>query len=116
MLGFRNRAKKNNVIEQITPSELKKKMSRDKELVVLDVRSPQEYATGHIKGTRLLPLANLSQRINEVPQSATVVCVCRSGARSMVASELLVKAGYKNVINMSGGMMAWAMAKLPMVK
>ncbi len=74
--------------------------------LVLDVRQPDEYAAGHIPGAVLLPLPQLHQRFSEVPQDRMVVCVCRSGHRSGVATHLL-RAKQRNARNLSGGMLGW---------
>lgn len=80
--------------------------------VVLDVRQPEEYVTGHIDGARLVPLGELAGRLDEVPTSAPVVVVCRSGGRSSIATDLLVGVGI-DAWNLSGGMDAWAAAERP---
>ncbi|MDL2345374.1 rhodanese-like domain-containing protein, partial [Deinococcus sp. MIMF12] len=56
---------------------------------VLDVRTPAEYAQGHVPGAVLLPLQDLSARLNEVPQGRKVYVICRSGSRSAQASRVL---------------------------
>lgn len=81
---------------------------------VLDVREPWEFSQGHIKGAHLLPLGELSARLQDVPQDRPVYVVCRSGNRSSQASAQLVQAGYTEVINVAGGMNAWEQAGLPL--
>ncbi|MDO4262608.1 MAG: rhodanese-like domain-containing protein [Deinococcus sp.] len=80
---------------------------------VLDVRTPAEYAGGHISGATLIPLAELSGRMGEVPRDRDVYVICRSGNRSAQASALLMDAGYERVINVAGGMGAWQRAGYP---
>jgi len=82
---------------------------------VLDVRQPDEYQSGHISGAKLIPLGELSARLSEIPQDRTIVCVCRSGARSGMAARQLAGAGYKT-LNLSGGMSSWEMNRLPVKK
>ena len=82
---------------------------------LLDVRQPEEFRQGHIAGSKLIPLGELGQRLGELPQDREILCICRSGARSGMAASQLSQAGYK-VINLSGGMMAWQSAGLPMKK
>lgn len=104
-------------LASVTPADLKKRLDEHEHLFVIDVRSPEEYRQdGHIQGARLLPLNLLAQRLNELPKDRPIVCVCRSGARSAMACETLKQHGFTNVINMSGGMMSWGMAGLPMAK
>ncbi|GGB55298.1 rhodanese-like domain-containing protein [Deinococcus soli (ex Cha et al. 2016)] len=80
---------------------------------VLDVRTDAEYREGHVPGATLLPLADLGARMNEVPKDRPVYVICRSGNRSAQASAQLVKAGYRQVFNVDGGMNAWTTAGYP---
>ncbi len=82
---------------------------------ILDVRQPEEYRAGHIAGSRLIPLDQLGQQMNQLPQNRTILCVCASGSRSSFAARQLERAGY-TVANLSGGMMAWQRAGLPVKK
>ncbi len=101
-------------IKNITPAELRQRLQTGESLLVLDVRFPEEYAAdGHIAGSRLLPLPNLRQRISELPTDRPIVCVCRSGNRSMVACEQLAGLGFTNLYNLSAGMVGWRQAGLP---
>lgn len=92
--------------ENITPQQLAQALGQPDPPVVVDVRSPQEYASGHIPQARLIPLPDLGGRLGELPKDRPVVCVCRSGARSAQATALLARSGYR-VQNMSGGMLGW---------
>lgn len=80
--------------------------------LLLDVREPEEFAAGHAPGAIELPLGQLEARLAEVPRSATIVCVCRSGGRSGTAADALEGAGY-DARNLAGGMIAWAAEGLP---
>lgn len=98
----------------INVSELKQRLDAGERLYLLDVRSAEEYRDdGHIAGSHLLPLPALSMRLEELPRDMPIVCVCRSGNRSGVAAEQLARQGFSDVINLSGGMMAWSRAGLP---
>jgi rhodanese-related sulfurtransferase len=81
------------------------------EALVLDVRDPDEWNDdlGHIEGARQIPLAELRSRMTEVAawRDRPVVVVCRVGVRSRRAAELLAGAGYRQVMNLEGGMAAW---------
>jgi hydroxyacylglutathione hydrolase len=81
--------------------------------MLLDVRTAEEYAEGHIKGALLIPVQELQQRISEVPQDKQVYIYCRSGVRSVRASKILVNAGYTRIENVQGGFMAWKDAGYP---
>lgn len=81
-------------------------MLQDKDTVVVDVREAYEYATGHIKGAKLIPLGTLPSRLHELNRDKKIILVCASGARSGRAASFLTKQGYK-VYNLRGGMMRW---------
>ncbi|MFL9877037.1 MBL fold metallo-hydrolase [Herbaspirillum rhizosphaerae] len=84
---------------------------------IVDVREAPEFvdSIGHIAGARLVPLSELSSRLNELDQSRPVVAVCRSGVRSAQASALLAKSGFSQVANLAGGMLKWRSESLPVV-
>jgi len=84
--------------------------------LMLDVRTPEEYAQGHIAGATLIPVQELEQRLAEVPKDRQVYVYCRSGVRSARASAMLFKAGYTNIENVTGGIRAWQAAGYPVVK
>jgi rhodanese-related sulfurtransferase len=81
---------------------------------LLDVREPDEWAAGHAPAAYHVPLGEVQQRHGEVPETTTVICVCRGGGRSARAAEALSVAGY-TTMNLVGGMRAWAAAALPVV-
>jgi rhodanese-related sulfurtransferase len=94
--------------------DLASRLESDKTLLVLDVRSPEEYTQdGHVAGSVLIPLPELAMRLNEVPKDRPVACFCRSGNRSQVACDMLRQQGYTNVSNVLGGIGAWRGANLP---
>ena len=74
---------------------------------MIDVRTPDEYRQGHIPGVTLLPLNELGRRYKEIPQDKEVFIICRSGSRSAEAVIWLLKKGYDQVFNISGGMNRW---------
>ncbi len=99
--------------EEITPKEAQKRLSDPSGLFVLDVREPEEYQSGHIAEAVLIPLGQLSQRRDELPQDRDILCVCQTGSRSSFAASRLAAAGYR-VINLRGGISAWERDRLPM--
>lgn len=111
---FRNRNK--TAYENIDTTTLKVQLENANEVVLIDVRSAEEYASGHITGSRLLPLPTISTRYNEIPKETPVVITCRSGARSRSACEQLSKLGFTNLSNLQGGVMAWKRAGLSLSK
>lgn len=98
---------------EITPEELQERRNGGEKLYLLDVREPSEYAEGHIQGSKLVPLSQLSQKLKSLPTDQPIVAICRSGNRSSAAAGMLIQAGFSNVINMRGGMMAWMRSNLP---
>ena len=82
--------------------------------ILLDVREDAEWQAGHAPKARHIPLSRLPGRLRDVPANRTVVTVCRSGARSSRAAALLAREGC-DVVNLAGGMHAWARAGLPVV-
>ena len=101
-------------IPGVNAAELSEILESGEEVVLVDVRSQSEYVhDGHIDGARLLPLQTLLQQQEELPQDQEIIFVCRSGNRSMVACQQMVRMGYSNVKNFSGGMIAWQRAGLP---
>lgn len=75
--------------------------------LLLDVRTPEEFAAGHVEGAVNIPVQNLAERMAEVgPQDRPVVVYCRSGARSARATAMLKEAGYQQLLDL-GPMSAW---------
>jgi sulfur dioxygenase len=93
-------------IHEIQPSVLEERMTLAQ---VIDVREPEEWngSLGHIAGARLIPLGELAARATEIDPSRPVVLACRSGARSAQAVVILAKLGFKDVVNLAGGMIRW---------
>jgi rhodanese-related sulfurtransferase len=99
----------------VSAAELNEKLKQPKRPLVLDVRQPEEFRTGHIIGAKLIPLGELGQRLEELPNDKEIVCVCASGSRSSSATKMLLGKGY-NAVNMKGGMLGWSYAGLSMKK
>lgn len=95
--------------------ELNEKLKNGRRPLVIDVRQPEEYRSGHIAGAKLIPVGELGHRIDELPQNREIVCVCASGNRSRSAARALVGAG-RNAVNLTGGMLSWRRAGLPVKK
>lgn len=94
-------------LEEISPETLRERLAAGEELQLVDVREPHEYAQGHIPGTRLIPLGQLQGRLDELDPSAPTVLICRSGNRSGMATRILNASGFRQALNMAGGMLAW---------
>lgn len=89
-----------------------------KNALVLDVREAKEFDSGHILNAKLVPLGQLRQRTDELERhrEQPIVVVCRSGQRSSAACALLGKQGFSQVYNLSGGILAWQKADMPLEK
>jgi sulfur-carrier protein adenylyltransferase/sulfurtransferase len=94
-------------IPEITPTDLKSRLDRGDDLYILDVREPHEYQICNING-HLIPLGELSRRVNELDSSREIVAHCRSGKRSAEAVQFLRSAGFRKIWNLKGGILAWS--------
>ncbi len=92
------------------------RLINDTGAIVLDIRTPAEFAAGHLPNARNIPLAELEKRAGELTGNKPVLICCASGARSSRALGVLQKAGRSEVFNMAGGLQAWTQAGLPVVK
>ena len=101
-------------VPEIAPRELKNRLDRGDDLFILDVREPHEYQICNLGG-HLIPLGDLSKRVNELDSSREIVAHCRSGKRSGEAVEFLQRAGFRKVLNLKGGILAWSDEVDPMV-
>ncbi len=100
----------------LAPAELQARLARGERPQLVDVREHPEFTGGRIAGARLLPLAELERRADELDRARSVVCVCRSGKRSAQAAEKLATLGFTHVQQLAGGLMAWEQAGLPFEK
>jgi rhodanese-related sulfurtransferase len=92
----------------ITVQELKEKMERGESFVLIDVREPGEHQEFNIGGA-LIPLGMVSQAIPNLDEymEEEIIIYCRSGRRSATAQYLMQQAGFANVRNLTGGVLAW---------
>ncbi len=102
---------------QMQAGTLARRLHSESRPLVLDVREPEEYVgeLGHIEGAILVPMDALEQRLPKLAgyTDQEIVVVCRAGARSASATAILQRAGFRQVANLDGGMLAWARASLP---
>ncbi len=91
----------------LTSSELKAQLDRGANVVIVDVREPQEYQINRIPGSILVPLGDLPKRYVELDPNAAIVTQCKSGMRSAKAQEFLLSKGFTNVRNLTGGILGW---------
>jgi len=97
-------------ISEISPTELKQRVDRGDDVVIVDVREPYEWEMGNLEpyGAKLIPLAELPERLDEVEKTDEIVLMCRSGGRSEKALKLLREQGFDRLHNLSGGILAWS--------
>ena len=100
----------------LAPRAWQKAVDSDSTAVVLDLRTPEEYAEGHVKGARnvdYLDTALFNAEVSKLDPTRTYYIYCRSGRRSHAASEIMEKEGLKTV-DMEGGILAWQQDGLPL--
>jgi sulfur-carrier protein adenylyltransferase/sulfurtransferase len=93
---------------EIEPTEVKAKIDRGDDFLLIDVREPHEYQICNIPQAKLIPLGDLAKRMNELDSAKEIVAHCKSGVRSGKAVDFLRQAGFKKVRNMKGGILAWS--------
>jgi rhodanese-related sulfurtransferase len=115
VLFIRNETRRGG--QNVSPQQLVNLVNRDGAIVV-DVRDPKEFAAGHIVSAVNIPQAALAGRLNELAKykDKPVAIVCKMGQHSGAAGTLLRKAGFQQVMRLSGGMMEWRNQNLPVVK
>lgn len=91
-----------------TPADVQQRLADGEKLYLLDVREPHEFKEAHVPGSVLVSLGNLSTKMSTLPKDKPIVVICRSGNRSGAATNMLKRAGFPQVQNMKGGIIAWA--------
>ena len=98
----------------ISPQQAASMLAEDENVVLLDVRTQQEWdVDGHAADATLIPLDQLAQRVGELDRNDTIVVVCRSGNRSQTASQFLREQGFASVTEVEAGMRNWVAQGLP---
>jgi sulfur-carrier protein adenylyltransferase/sulfurtransferase len=95
-------------IPEISPHELKRKMDAGEPFELIDVREPFEYEIARIDGAKLIPLGEITERLDELNSEQLIVVHCHSGMRSAQAARLLQERGFSNVYNLEGGIDRWS--------
>ena len=96
-----------SAIEQVSAAELRDAVERRQPLQLIDVRSPKEYAAGHVDGAINVPVGEITGRAGELQQDALTVVMCEGGYRSGLAASLLQREGFSQLANVTGGMAAF---------
>lgn len=99
------------MIARIHPTELKRKLDAGEPVYLLDVRDDAEHAYCRLPDSLLIPLPDLSSRLDEVEPAADalVVVYCHHGIRSLSGAAILMQAGHPNVASLTGGIDAWSL-------
>jgi len=95
-------------VPEITAREVKALMDEKKPFALIDVREPHEYQICRIPGSKLIPLGEVPKRMNELNSADEIVVHCKAGMRSAQAVQLLMKAGFRKIHNLRGGILAWS--------
>jgi len=96
------------MFQSISATELQRRLAEGAALVLLDVREPEELEICRIQGAVHIPLGDLGRRLHELDSEAEIVCICHHGRRSAMAAGLLAQAQFRRLLNLSGGVDAWA--------
>ncbi|MFT3742789.1 MAG: rhodanese-like domain-containing protein [Pyrinomonadaceae bacterium] len=100
-------------IKDISPVEAQTAVSKAYSQFI-DVRTPEEYAGGHAARATNIPLDTMTASLDKLEKNEPVYIICQTGNRSKKAAEILKQAGYNNILNVTGGTVAWQAAGLPM--
>ncbi len=99
--------------KDITSRDAKVLLEKNKNIYLLDVRTPQEYSQAKLAGSVLIPIGEFERRINEVPKNRPVLVYCAVGSRSKQVAGYLAQHGNKEVYNMSDGIVGWYRSGFP---
>jgi rhodanese-related sulfurtransferase len=105
------------MIPQISADEVQKAINEKKDIILLDVRTPEEYGRGKIEGSMNISVENIHDQITTaVPdKNKTIYVYCLSGSRSEVAVAMMKQLGYENVYSMTSGLLMWRSKKYLLV-
>jgi adenylyltransferase/sulfurtransferase len=104
-----------SVFMNITPLELKSRMDHAPGMRLIDVREPDEWAVARLPGAELIPLSQFQYALEKLSPDDQIVLYCHHGMRSARAQDFLKSHGYKDVLNLSGGIDAWSIQVDPKV-
>ncbi len=95
-------------VTQLSAVELKTRIQHEPHLFLLDVREPHEFAFARIENSVLIPLNQIPQRLDELNPQQEIVVICHHGVRSSQACQYLANSGFKQLVNLTGGIDAWS--------
>lgn len=100
----------------LTVEEAKSLIESNSSIVIVDVRTREEYDSGHIEGAVLIPVSELEDRLNELSKEDELLIYCRTGNRSTNSVNILKANGYTKIFHLKDGITAWIQAGYPTVK
>ncbi|TVM00827.1 MAG: rhodanese-like domain-containing protein [Candidatus Brocadia sp. WS118] len=109
-------AKTQAEVKNISTTQAKELIDKEKNVFILDVRTKEEYNEAHIKDANLIPVQELEQNINKIPKDKKVVVYCARGKRSANACAMLKDKGLKELYNVEGGINQWKSEGYPVEK
>ena len=115
LAGCKTQESKPASITNVTADEVYKMLSSNKDYFILDVRSKEEFDSGHIEGAYLIPVSELENRLAELSKDKPIIVYCRSGNRSTSAVNILLEKGFKEIFNMTGGITEWQSKGFPVI-
>lgn len=104
------------MIQLINVEKLKKLMDSQEEFLLIDCREQEEWDQGHIPGAKHIPLGQIAEKSEEIPDKCPVIIQCRSGVRSLKACEILLELGKTDLANLEGGILDWIECGYPTEK
>lgn len=102
--------------KDISARDAKALLGANKNVYLLDVRTPQEYSQGRIAGSVLIPIGEFERRVREVPKNKTIVVYCAVGSRSKPVAGFLARQGYREVYNVTDGIVGWYRNGFPLLR
>lgn len=105
-----------DIARDISVIQANEMMQKNPHVFLLDVRTPGEYRQVRLEGARLIPIDQLLRRIDELPRDRPILVYCTVGARSSQVLRYLASQGYPEVYNLYGGISAWQLRGLPVLK
>jgi rhodanese-related sulfurtransferase len=99
------------MIQHLDPADLAQRLHGPQPPRLLDIRQPEEHALAKLPGSRLIPLGDLAERLNELDdwRDAEIIVYCHHGVRSLQGTSLLQRAGFERVLNLRGGIDRWSL-------
>ena len=98
----------------VTPLEAKALIESRSDLVLVDVRSPEEFQGGSLPGATLIPFWDFAKGRYDLPKDKPILLICAVGGRSLACGQMLSSKGYREIYNLKGGLDAWQEQRVPL--